>query len=112
MTNEVEVYMKRTTKIFVAIALLLAGTVFAQSNPEEITLIGYKCEGGNKNNSLECSIAQYGNITRFIKAGYPTRSMTGRPPRTLPSPPPPPTGPRTRTPPRSTRFGSSITTTT
>ena len=62
--------MKRTTKIFVAIALLLAGTVFAQSNPEEITLIGYKCEGGNKNNSLECSIAQYGNITRFIKAGY------------------------------------------
>ena len=74
MANEVEVYMKRTVKIFVAIALLFAGGVFAQSS-ETIALIGFKCEVENKNISIGCSIAQYGNVSNFIKKGYASENV-------------------------------------
>lgn len=59
--------MKRTAKIFVALALLFAGSAFAQSS-EEINPIASKC--ALKSGALRCSIAQYDTQEELVAAGY------------------------------------------
>lgn len=68
VANEVEVYMKRTARIFVALALLFAGSAFAQSGGE-IRPIGFRCTtiAGSE---VQCEISQAKDASTTFPSGY------------------------------------------
>ena len=59
--------MKRATRLFVVMALLFAGSAFAQGS-EEINPIASKC--ALKNTVVSCSVAQYDTPAELTAAGY------------------------------------------
>lgn len=73
VANEVEVYMKRTARIFVALALLFAGSAFAQvstTDEDYIWPIAFKCK--KVLSDVSCKIAQVESVNDLLSfsTGY------------------------------------------
>ena len=71
MTNEVEVFMKRTAKLFVGLILLLAGSAFAQvsTTDEYIKPTSFRCVKASSS-LTNCWIAQKETKAELLAANY------------------------------------------